>query len=302
MPLALAEALAAAEATVAQFGHGEVPEPCGWRRDRRRTWHIWRFFGCGTLIDLGQVPCRLRRRVVYSLGMPRAVLENVRAQVLLCVLIGASIGYPLIIAYVSAARNSHPITPPILWSRWYHPLPLNACVGFLTLCLGSLQLGKDVVALPSVGRGRLLGGRVSLWGRLLVPAGAVSSGLDALSADGSRCDRLFAVPFQFLLGLAGAVGIAAVFLRSVEYTWQDETVDVLSFGILLATCVLGWRLSLLACTTADARLAHSPALLPLFLRNGAEPDPPLLHHLARHGRAAAPIPRDARHLERCRAN
>ena len=141
MPLALAEALAAAEATVAQFGHGEVPEPCGWRRDRRRTWHIWRFFGCGTLIDLGQVPCRLQRRVVYSLGMPRAVLENVRAQVLLCVLIGASIGYPLIIAYVSAARNSHPTTPPILWSRWYHPLPLNACVGFLVLCLGSLQLG-----------------------------------------------------------------------------------------------------------------------------------------------------------------
>ena len=128
---ALEAALLAAEATAAHFDtSAEAPESVGWKRDQRKTGTLRRFFGLGSVLNVGQASCRINGRSFYSLGMPLAVLENVRAQVLIVPLVIFSVGYPVVAAQVvsSAARLTRSPAPRCSWScrAQAHPIPYPA--------------------------------------------------------------------------------------------------------------------------------------------------------------------------------
>jgi len=99
---------------------------------------------------------------------------------------------------------------------------------------------------------------ISARGRCTVPHGAVSSGLHVLSADGSTCEPLVNIPLKITLAAAW-LAVALITL----------TLDVMSQGALP---LVGWAFMVpmgyrfaIALDDADARLSHSPVLLPTLL-------------------------------------
>lgn len=101
--------------------------------------------------------------------------------------------------------------------------------------------------------------RISFFGRLSVPSGAISSGLHVLSADGSKCEPLCNIPLK--ISCAGMMLVLVVagfwYDLSKHYGWWP---------------MIGWSFVIpmtyryiLALDDADARLSHSPILLPTLL-------------------------------------
>ncbi|KAL1510131.1 hypothetical protein AB1Y20_006463 [Prymnesium parvum] len=99
--------------------------------------------------------------------------------------------------------------------------------------------------------------------RLFAPAGAVSSGLHALSADGAACHRLVAPSPHLLLGVSAALLLTAAIFLTLWHSWGSA--DALSYLLLACLAAVGYRQCYASIRHADPRLLHSAVLLPLLL-------------------------------------
>ena len=73
--------------------------------------------------------------------------------------------------------------------------------------------------------------------RFTVPAGAVSSGLHVLSADGSTCERLVTISPHFAVGSVSLVVLTTVIYLALKQTWGvSEPFSMLVLILISALC------------------------------------------------------------------
>ena len=149
------------------------------------------------------------------------------------------------------------------------------------------RVGEDLLLRNVLSRVRDVDGRpkqrLSLRGRLLVPRGAVSSGLHMLSSDGRTFASVVALPPSLIIAVVGflcLVGLLVLSLWVYLPLGIFEASDVPSLLVLTAVLLTGVRLNVHSMREADARLHHSVLEQSLRTQPSASPKPKPEHTLA----------------------